>query len=63
MYLDLDLVEAAAAALGTAKMTDTVHEAMREVVAQAKRRQLAARDLPGLTPETVQDMRRIRTSA
>jgi Arc/MetJ family transcription regulator len=63
MYLDRDLVDAAAAALGTEKTTETVHEAMREVVARARRRKLAARDLPDLTPEAIEAMRRARASA
>jgi Arc/MetJ family transcription regulator len=62
MYLDRDLVNAAAAALGTKKTTETVHEAMRDVVGRARRRKLAARDLPDLTPEAIEAMRRARVS-
>ena len=61
MYLDYELVDAAAAALGTAQTTETVHEAMRDVVARSKRRRLASRDLPDLTPHAVEEMRRSRT--
>jgi Arc/MetJ family transcription regulator len=60
MYLDFDLVEATAATLGTARTTDTVHEAMRDVVARSKRNSLARRDLPDLTPEAVEEMRKVR---
>ncbi len=43
--LDTQLVEDAAALLGTTRTTDTVHAAMRDVVARAHRRRLAAREL------------------
>ena len=46
--------------LGTEQTTETVHAAMRDVVARAKRRRLAARDLPDLTPEAVEEMRKPR---
>lgn len=59
--LDIDLVRAAAGVLGTRQTTETVHAAMREVVAQARRRSLAERDLPDLTPEAVETMRRSRS--
>lgn len=52
--LDRDLVDAAAAVLGTAKTTDTVHAALRYVVARQRRAWLAQRDfseLEGLLPE------------
>ena len=63
MNLDVALVREAAIVLGTERTTDTVHQAMREVVARAKRRRLASRELPDLTPETVEEMRRPRTTA
>lgn len=56
--LDLELVDQAAAELGTRRMTDTVHEALRDVVARAHRAQLARRDFEDLTPDVVDDMRR-----
>jgi uncharacterized protein (DUF1778 family) len=53
--LDRDLLDQAAAALGTRRTTDTVHAALREVVARRQRAWLARRDfseleerLPGL---------------
>jgi uncharacterized protein (DUF1778 family) len=53
--LDRDLLDRAAAALGTRRTTDTVHAALREVVARRQRAWLARRDfseletrLPGL---------------
>jgi Arc/MetJ family transcription regulator len=53
--LDRDLLADAAQALGTKRTTDTVHAALREVVARRRRSWLARRDfselqaaLPGL---------------
>ena len=43
--LDTQLVEEAAALLGTRRMSDTVNAAMRDVVGRAHRRDLAQRDL------------------
>jgi Arc/MetJ family transcription regulator len=56
--LDLDLVEQAAHELGTRRMTDTVHEALRDVVARARRVRLARRDFADLTPDALEQMRR-----
>lgn len=42
--LDRDLLNDAAAALGTTRTTDTVHAALRDVVARKRRRWLAERD-------------------
>jgi Arc/MetJ family transcription regulator len=56
--LDMDLVERAAAQLGTRRTTDTVHQALRDVVARARRTRLAQRDFEDLTPEAVAEMRR-----
>jgi hypothetical protein len=42
--------------LGTQRTTDTVHQALREVV--ARRARLAQRDLENLTPEALEAMRR-----
>jgi Arc/MetJ family transcription regulator len=60
MNLDFDLVAEAGRVLGTARTTETVHAAMREVVAREKRQRLAARGLDGLTPARVERMRRQR---
>jgi Arc/MetJ family transcription regulator len=56
--LDMDLVEQAARELGTHRTTDTVHQALREVVARARRTRLAQRDFEDLTPEALEAMRR-----
>ena len=45
--LDTQLVREAADLLGTTRISDTVHAAMREVVARERRRRLAERDLFG----------------
>jgi Arc/MetJ family transcription regulator len=52
--LDRTLVEEAAAVLGTTRTTETVHAALREVVARRRRAWLARRDfseLEALLPE------------
>ncbi len=41
-------------------MTETVHRAMREVVARARRERLAQNEFPDLTPVAIEDMRRAR---
>ena len=56
--LDMDLVEQAAHELGTQRTTDTVHEALRDVIARARRERLARRDFEDLTPESLEAMRR-----
>ncbi len=62
--LDTQLVSEAAALLGTSRTTDTVHAAMRDVVAREHRRRLAARDLfPDTTEEEFAAMRRPRAPA
>ncbi|MGI8730790.1 MAG: type II toxin-antitoxin system VapB family antitoxin [Solirubrobacteraceae bacterium] len=60
--LDTQLVSEAAALLGTKRMSDTVHAAMRDVVARDHRRRLAERDLfADMTPADFDEMRRSRT--
>jgi Arc/MetJ family transcription regulator len=56
--LDMDLLHEAARELGTQRTTDTVHRALREVVARARRARLAQRDFEDLTPEALEAMRR-----
>lgn len=56
--LDMDLVEQAAHELGTGRTTDTVNEALRDVVARARRVRLARRDFADLTPAALEQMRR-----
>jgi Arc/MetJ family transcription regulator len=60
MNLDLELVREAGRALGTTRTTDTVHEAMRQVVQRERRRRLAGRELPDLTLERLERVRRSR---
>jgi Arc/MetJ family transcription regulator len=55
--LDVELVAEAAARLGTHGNTDTVHAAMRDVVARARRRGLAEREFTELTPEALAELR------
>jgi Arc/MetJ family transcription regulator len=56
--LDMDLVDQAARELGTQRTTDTVHEALREVIARARRARLAQREFEDLTPDALEAMRR-----
>jgi Arc/MetJ family transcription regulator len=56
--IDMDLVEQAARELGTRRTTDTVHQALRDVVARARRARLAERDFEDLTPEALEALRR-----
>ena len=56
--LDLDLVEHAARELGTKRTTDTIHAALRYVVARGRRARLAEREFEELTPEALEAMRR-----
>jgi Arc/MetJ family transcription regulator len=58
--LDTELVDAAAAVLGTARTTDTVHAALRAVIDRAARERLATRDFDDLTPEVLELLRRPR---
>lgn len=61
--LDDELVADAAKTLGTRGTTETVHAALREVVARRQRRALVELDLADLTPESLADMRSPRTFA
>ena len=56
--LDMDLVDRAAHELGTERTTDTVHQALREVIARARRARLAQRYFEDLTSEALEAMRR-----
>ena len=58
--LDLDLLDEAAEALGTSRMTDTVHAAMGEAVRRRKLEALTEMKLPDLTLELLEEMRRPR---
>ena len=61
MNLDVDLLEEAADALGTSRMTETVHAAMSDVVRRRKLEALTRLEFPDLDWETVKRMRRPRT--
>jgi Arc/MetJ family transcription regulator len=61
--LDTELVDAAAAVLGTARTTDTVHAALRAVIDRAARERLAQRDFADLTPPVLEQVRRPRQFA
>jgi Arc/MetJ family transcription regulator len=63
MNVDTSLVSQAARVLGTRGTTETVHAAMEDVVQRERRRRLAARDLPDLTPQALAEMRKPRTAA
>jgi hypothetical protein len=54
----MDLVKQAAHELGTQRTTDTVHEALRDVIARARRARLARRDFENVTPQSLEAMRR-----
>jgi Arc/MetJ family transcription regulator len=56
--LDTELVDAAAAVLGTERTTDTVHAALRTVIDRAARERLATRDFDDLTPDVLEQLRR-----
>lgn len=59
--LDRELLDETAKLLGTERITDTVHAAMREVVDREHRRRLANRRLfTDVTPEQFEAMRRAR---
>lgn len=61
--LDLALLHEAAQILGTQGSTDTIHAALREVVNRQKRQLLLDYDFPGLTLESLEMARGLRTSA
>jgi Arc/MetJ family transcription regulator len=58
--LDTELLDAAAAVLGTARITDTVHAALRTVIDRAAREWLAERDFADLSPDVLEQVRRPR---
>jgi Arc/MetJ family transcription regulator len=61
--LNTELVDAAAAVLGTSRTTDTVHAALRAVIDRAARERLAQRDFADLTPALLEQVRRPRQLA
>jgi Arc/MetJ family transcription regulator len=59
--LDLDLLDEASDALGTSRMTDTVHAAMTDVIRRRKLEELTRMEFPGMDLEKLEEMRRPRT--
>jgi Arc/MetJ family transcription regulator len=59
--LDRELLRDAAEALGTTRTTDTVHAALRDVVARRRRAWLARRDFSALE-QALPELRTPRTS-
>lgn len=59
--LDLDLLDEAADALGTSRMTDTVHAAMSEAVRRQKLERLTRLEFPGMDLEKLKELRRPRS--
>lgn len=58
LNLNTDLLDEAREALGTSGTTETIHRALEAVVNYRKRVWLANYDFPGLTPESLDEMRR-----
>jgi len=59
--LDQDLVREAGEALGTSRMTDTLHEAMRDVIRRRNLEALTKERFEDLTLEELQRMRQGRS--
>ncbi len=62
LNLDLDLVADARELLGTKTTTETVHQALREVVRQDRLRRLAEWRFDHFTPEELAQLRRWRVA-
>lgn len=58
--LDLDLLEEAAEALGTERITDTVHAAMGDAVRRRKLEALTRMEFPDMDLEKLKELRRPR---
>jgi Arc/MetJ family transcription regulator len=58
--LDSELVADARAVLKTRNTTDTVHDALRDVVRRERLKRLTEWELDGLTLEGIKEMRRSR---
>jgi Arc/MetJ family transcription regulator len=59
--LDSELVADAREVLKTRNTTDTVHDALRDVVRRERLKRLTEWELEGLTLEGIKEMRRSRT--
>lgn len=60
LNLDIELLAEAKQALGTKRVTETVHRALEEVVRARRRAWLASQDFADLTPEALARMREPR---
>jgi Arc/MetJ family transcription regulator len=60
LNLHQDVLHEAQEILGTHGATETIHEALREVIRRHDRRVLPAYDFPGLTPEWLKQFRRAK---
>jgi Arc/MetJ family transcription regulator len=60
--LDLELVHEASAVLGTARTTDTLHAALRDVVQRERRDRLTQQEFPDLSLERLDQLRDVRPS-
>jgi Arc/MetJ family transcription regulator len=58
--LDSELVAQAREVLHTRNTTDTVHDALRDVIRRERLKRLGEWDLEGLTLESIKEMRRSR---
>lgn len=63
LNIDADLLTEAGRALGTAGATETIHAALREAVNARRVQWLLEYEFPGLTPESLEEMRRDREFA
>lgn len=59
--LDVDLLDEASDALGTSRMTETVHAAMSDVVRRRKLEALTRLEFPGMSLEKLEELRRPRS--
>ena len=59
--LDIDLLDEASEALGTSRMTETVHAAMSDVVRRRKLEALTRLEFPGMSLEKLEELRRPRS--
>jgi Arc/MetJ family transcription regulator len=60
LILPVALLQEAEEAVGSTSATETVTIALRELVARRRRERLASVDLPDLTPQSVDRLRRPR---
>src|SRR5579859_2296039 len=63
LNLDIDLIEAARRVFGTKGTTDTIHRALEDAVRRQRLEELLAQDLPSITPQDLEKIRRDRVSS